>query len=71
MSEPRSRFRYTLGMLMAFIAGMAVMLGILLPFVSWDDAKPAVLSFTHPGPMVAHGSAARQCVSCHAAPTKL
>ena len=66
------RFRYTLGMLMAFIAGMAVMLGILLPFVSWSDAPPpAPVAFTHPGPMVAQGAAARQCVSCHTAPPKL
>jgi hypothetical protein len=71
MSEPRSRFRYTLGMLMAFIAGMAVMLGILLPFVTWNDTPPTPVSFTHPGPMTAHGAAARQCVSCHVAAPKL
>ena len=71
MSEPRFRFRYTLGMLMAFIAGMALMLDILLPFTNWNDAPPTPSAFPHPGPMVAQGRAAGQCVSCHTMPPKL
>jgi hypothetical protein len=70
MTEPRFRFRYTLGMLMAFIAGMALMLGILLPFMTWNDAQPTPSAFAHPGPMVTHGRA-HQCVSCHTMPPKL
>jgi hypothetical protein len=71
MGEPRRRLRYTLGTIMAFIAGMAVMLAVLLPFVTWPSPRPAPVAFSHPGPMTAQGPVARQCLSCHAAPPKL
>jgi len=61
------RFQFSLGMLLAFIAGMAVMLAVLLPFTSLRPvaADPhAGLS----GLSAASGMKSQQCASCHVQP---
>jgi hypothetical protein len=60
-ARPRRWPRYTLGALLAFIAGMAVMLALLLPFLPWASPPPVIKS--HFGGMVA----AQDCAKCHAA----
>ena len=60
-ARPRRWPRYTLGALLAFIAGMAVMLAVLLPFLRWASPPPVIKG--HFEGMVT----AQDCAKCHAA----
>jgi hypothetical protein len=59
--RPRHWPRYPLGALLAFIAGMAVMLAVLLPFL--PRASPPPVLKGHFGGM----TAPQDCTKCHAA----
>jgi hypothetical protein len=56
--------RYTIGSLLAFIAGMAVMLGILLPFVR-TSPSPVKAPPSHAG-MATASVTPKNCAACHA-----
>jgi hypothetical protein len=58
--RPR-RCQYTLGSLLAFIAGLAVMLAIMLPFTSFQPPTPD----PHAG-LGVPGIKSQNCASCHA-----
>jgi hypothetical protein len=59
-------WQYTLGSLLAFIAGMAVMLAVLLPFVSWPS-RGASMTDPHFGLTGAAGIKSQNCAACHRA----
>ena len=63
-ARPRRWLRYTLGSLLAFIAGMAVMLALLLPFTPWASRRQAITN-PHVGMTAVPGIASQNCASCH------
>jgi hypothetical protein len=62
--ENRRRIRYTIGSLLALIAGLAVMLGVLVPFIKVANS-PLMAPPSHVGLTTASVNA-KNCASCHA-----
>lgn len=71
MSQPDTRsrrwLRYTLGSLLAFIAGMAVMLAVMLPFLPVDKLSQRVANPHAVGAMTPQA----RCMTCHATPNQM
>ena len=64
-SSPRW-LKVTIGSMLAFIAGMAVMLAVLLPFIPRNDALTALANpHAGMGSLTVQGNAAQKCLSCH------
>jgi mono/diheme cytochrome c family protein len=63
-ARPRRWLQYTLGSLLAFIAGVAVTLALLLPLTRRASTRPAVTN-PHVGMTTAPGIAPQNCASCH------
>jgi len=63
-AKPRRRLRFTLGSILAFIAGMAVMLAVLLPFIPWASPRSPVMN-PHTGMTGTQGAMSQSCASCH------
>ena len=61
---PRRKIRYTLGSLLAFIAGMAIMLGLCVPFLK-TTTSPVKAPASHVGLETASVTS-KNCTSCHA-----
>jgi hypothetical protein len=62
-AKSRRRLQITLGSLLAFIAGIAVTLAVLLPFTSW--ARRPVITNPHASMAGGQGFKPQNCISCH------
>ena len=65
MSSRRTRLRITLGALMAFIAGMAVMLGVLLPWLPREMTLSSIVTDPHASISLPPGTSMKNCTACH------